>query len=109
MVYFAALLIFLLATAAIWFVAVALYHLIAGGPDLRHDPDFAAVTCGTVLLVALISFIPFPAGYLLSLPVWALPARGFLGLPWGRALLFFLLLATLSMVSRLVMLGILSY
>jgi hypothetical protein len=109
MVYLAALLIFALITVAIWFAAVALYHFLAGGPDLRQNPNFAGASAVSILLVTLLSFVPFPWGYLLSLVVWGLAAKAGLELPPGRALLLFLLLAALSMVSRMVILGVLSF
>lgn len=109
MVYLAALVIFGLVTAVIWFVAVALCQQLAGGPDLHQNPNFAASSAVSVALVTLISFVPFPAGYLLSLGVWWLAAKNMLELPWGRAMTLFLLLAALSVVSRLAMLGVLSF
>jgi len=108
MVYLAALGIFLLVTGMIWFMAVALYNFPAGEPDLRKNPNFAGTSAVSVLLVTLISFIPFPAGYLLSLAIWWLAAKNFLELPLGRAVLLFLILAALSIVSRLANLGVLS-
>lgn len=109
MVFLAALLIFALVTAVIWFVAVAVYQQLAGEPDLRDNPNFDATSVVSVLLVTLISFIPFPAGYLLSLGIWWLAAKNFLELPLGRAVILFLLLAALSFVSRLAVLGVLSF
>ncbi len=109
MVYLGALVIFLLITAVIWFAAVALYHLVAGGPDLRLNPMFAATSATSILLVTLISFVPFPVGYLLSLGVWWLAAKNFLGLSWGRAITLFFILAALSVVSRLAVLGVLNF
>jgi hypothetical protein len=109
MVYLAALVIFGLVTAVIWFVAVALYQQLVGGPDLRQHANYAMTGAVSVLLVTLISFGPFPAGYLLSLGVWWVAAKSCLELPWGRAVTLFLLLAALSMVSRLAMLRVLSF
>jgi hypothetical protein len=109
MVYLAALAIFLLITVVVWFTAVALYHLLAGGPDLRQGRHFAAASAVSVLLVTLFSFVPFPAGYLLALVVWWLAARNFLQLPLARALILFLLLAALSFVGRLAVLGVLNF
>jgi hypothetical protein len=108
MPHLAALVIFALVTTAIWFTAVALYQQLVGGPDLRQNPNLAWASGVSILLVTLISFIPFPAGYLLSLVVWWLAAKPCLELPWGRAVALFLLLAALSIVSRLVILGVLS-
>lgn len=109
MVYLVALVIFAVVTAVIWFVAVALYQMLVGGSDLRLNPNFDATSAVAVLLVTLISFIPFPVGYLLSLGIWWLAAKNFLELSFGRAMILFLLLAALSIVARLAMLGVLSF
>lgn len=109
MVFLAALLIFALVMAVIWFVAVAVYQQLASEPDLRDNPNFDATSAVSVLLVTLISFIPFPAGYLLSLGIWWLTAKNFLEPSLGRAVILFLLLAALSFVSRLAVLGVLSF
>ena len=109
MTYLIALLIFLLITTAIWFVAVAIYNTLFTGPDLRRGPNFAVAGCVSILLVALISLVPFPAGYLLSLVVWGLAAWGMLDLPRLRGGVLFCLLAALSFLSRLAILGVLSY
>jgi hypothetical protein len=104
-----ALLIFFGITAVTWYVGVAIYQSLLGGPDLRKAPDFVSATCASVLLVTLISFVPFPWGYYLSLAVWALAARAVLELPWLRAASLFLILAALSVLSRLAILGVLNY
>jgi hypothetical protein len=104
-----ALLIFFAITAVTWFVAVATYQSLLGGPDLRQHANFTWTTFVSVLLVTLISFAPFPWGYYFSLGAWALAARGMLELPWLRAIPLFLILAALSFLSRLAILGVLSY
>jgi hypothetical protein len=109
MAYLGALLIFLLATVVTWFMAVALYHFLAGGSDLRQNPIFVAASAVTIVLVTLASFMPFPAGYLVSLVFWWLAANNILELSRWRALLLFVILAVLSIVSRLVMLGVLNF
>lgn len=109
MVYFAALVIFLVIAAATWIAAVALYQFLLGEPDLRRDPNFTPAGAMAVLLVTLLSFIPFPWGYFLSLAVWWFMAKGILGLPWGRATALFVILAALSFLSRLAVLGVLSF
>ncbi len=101
MVYLAALVIFGLATLLIWVVAVALYQQFTGDADIRRNPNFGGTSTVSVVLVTLISLIPFPLGYLLSLGIWWLAARSMLELSWGHAVILFLLLAVLSMVSRL--------
>ena len=109
MTYLLAILIFLAITPATWFVGVAVYQSLLSGPDLRHDPNFAGATCASLLLVTLATPVPFPAGYLLSLVVWWLAAKHFLALPLPKAVALFLVLAALSFLSRLAILGVLSY
>jgi hypothetical protein len=104
-----ALLIFFAITTTTWFAGVAIYQSLLGGPDLQQAPDFVTTSCASILLVTLISFVPFPWCYYLSLAVWALAARAVLELPWFRAIVLFLILAALSFLSRLAILGVLSY
>ena len=59
--------------------------------------------------MTLPSPIPFPAGFLLSLVVWWLAAKNFLALTLPRAVALFLVLAALSFLSRLAILGVLNY
>jgi hypothetical protein len=93
----------------IWFMAIAMYHMLTGAPDLRQTPSFGVISAGTILLVTHFSFIPFPAGYLLALVFWWLAAKNVLELPLGRAVVLFLILAALSMISRLALLGALHF
>lgn len=109
MTYLAALLIFLLVTTVTWFVAIALYQMLVGGPDLREKPHFAAISWLSIILVTLDSFVPFPLGYLLSLVMWWLAAKIGLELSMLRAVLLFAILATLSFISPLALLGALSF
>ena len=109
MTYLLALLIFLAITTVTWFVGVAVHQSLLGGPDLRHDANFGGATCASILLVTLATPVPFPAGYLLSLVIWWLAARNFLALPVPRAVALFLILAALSFLSRLAILGVLDY
>jgi hypothetical protein len=107
--YLLAVLIFLAITTVTWFVAVAIYQSLLGGPDLRHDANFVGATCASILLVTLVTPVPFPAGYLLSLVVWWLAAKNFLVLTLPRAVALILILAGLSFLSRLAILGVLNY
>ena len=109
MTHLLALLIFFAITTLTWFVGVAIYQSLLGRPDLRHDANFVGASCVSILLVTLISFAPFPWGYYFSLAVWALAARGMLELPWHRAGSLFVILAALSFLSRLAILGVSSY
>ena len=64
----------------------------------------AILTAQAVVFVALTSLVPFPWGYLLGLVIWGL-AAGHLNLPGPCALALFLILAALSFLSRLALLG----
>jgi hypothetical protein len=103
-----ALLIFLGVAAATWVVGIALYQSWGGGPELHQQPEFFQVSALAVVFVALTSLVPFPCGYVLSLVLWGL-AAGHLQLPWPRAVALFLILAALSFLSRLVLLGVLEF
>jgi hypothetical protein len=105
MTFLGALLIFLVLAAVTWFVAVGLHQSWLGGPDVRQQPDFAGASALAIGLVALASFIPYQGGYLVSLVIWWLAARALRELPWPRAIALFLILAALSFVSRLAVLG----
>jgi hypothetical protein len=103
-----ALLIFLGVAAATWAMGVTLYQGWLGGPELCQQPEFSQVSALAVGLVALSSPAPFPWGYLLSLVIWGL-AAGHLQLSWSRAIALFLILAALSFLSRLVIIGTLEW
>jgi hypothetical protein len=105
MIYLGAFLIFAVIAAVTWFVAVAVYQSWVGGPDVRQKPGFAGVSALAVGLVALASFLPYLAGYLVCLAIWLYAARLLLELPGPRAVALFLILAAVSFVSRLAVLG----
>ena len=105
MVFLGAFLIFLVLAAVTWAVAIALYHSWLGGPDLRQKQDFLGVSTLTVVLVGLASFIPYLAGYGVCLIIWWCAGKFLLELSWPRAITLFLILAVLSFVSRLAVLG----
>ncbi|HYT88948.1 MAG TPA: hypothetical protein VEL76_09585 [Gemmataceae bacterium] len=109
MVLVGALLLFLVIAAITWAVAIALYQSWVGGPDVRQHPDFVGASLFAVGLVTLASTIPFPGGYLVSLGIWWLAAKSFLQLPTPRAVALFLVLAALSFLSRLAVLGALAF
>lgn len=108
MVYLAALLIFLVITTLTWFVALTVYQFLFPTTPLLSDPNFIGASVVSIFLVTLLSPVPFPAGYLLSLGIWALAAWGVFGLSWGRGGVLFGTLAVLSFISRLAVLGALS-
>ncbi|WP_157369871.1 hypothetical protein [Zavarzinella formosa] len=105
MVYFLALLIFTALSAACWFVSVSLCQSTTGGPDPAVLSNRKATAVLAVGAVALTSFVPFPAGYVLNLLAWAAAAFAGLGLKTGRAAVLFGFLAAGSMVTRMVILG----
>ena len=109
MTFLLALLIFLAVNTVVWFVAVAVYQSLLGPPDLRHNHDFVGVTCSSIPLATSVSLIPYPTGLLLSLGVWGLAAMYFLNLSLLRGALLFVILAALSFISRLAILGVMSY
>jgi hypothetical protein len=105
MLFLGAFLIFVVLAAVTWAVAVALYQSWLGGPDVRQKPDYLGVATLAVVLVALASFLPYLAGYLVCLAIWWVAAKVLLELPWPRAVALFLILAAVSFVSRLAVLG----
>lgn len=109
MVYLQALVIFAVITTTIWFVAVAVYQGMYATEELRRHKDFGAASCLVIVLGTLMSFVPFPLGYLFTLLLWAFVSWGILELPRLKAFVLFALLAAFSMLSRLAILGVLSY
>jgi hypothetical protein len=105
MVFVTALLIFLAIAAITWAVGVTLYQSWLGGPELRQKRDYRGIVVLAVWLVALASFIPFLRGYVVSLAIWWCAVKLLLELPWFRALALFGILASLSFVARLALLG----
>ena len=107
MAYALALLTFVALSAACWAVSVALYRSTLDAPDPAAAPGHEATPGIAVGVAALTCLVPFPAGYLAGLVVWAVAAFGGLGLPAGRAAVLFAYLAASSFVARLVVLGVL--
>jgi hypothetical protein len=105
MPFLGAFLIFVVLAAITWAVAVALYQSWVGSPDLRDKQEYLGVATLAVVLAGLASFIPHLGGYLVSLAIWWVAAKVLLELPWPRAIALFLILAALSLVSRLAVLG----
>jgi len=105
MVIVAILLIFLVASAVTWVIALALYQAFMPGPYLKDHPQFLSLSVISIALATLVSMFPFPFGYLAALLVWWLAARNFFEMPTGRAVVLFLLLAALTVLTRLAVLG----
>lgn len=109
MVYLIAWLIFVALAATCWHVSLACLRGTVGEADatavLPHRPATAlAVTAA----VSLTSFLPFPMGWAAGLLVWAAGAFAGSGLPAGRASILFAYLAMGSLVTRLLVLGVLA-
>ncbi len=107
MTFFLALFLLFGIAAATWAVGLALYQYLLGGPDLRDHPNFLAQSAVPLVVIAAWSFAPFPYGYFLSLVLWWVMVKLIFELPWPRAVVLFLILAVLSIVSRLIILGVL--
>ena len=108
MVHLLALLIFATLAAASWSVCVACYRsTFPGGPDPAAHPNYRVISLGVVAAVGTTGLVPFPAGYVAGVVAWASAAFGFLELPAGRAALLTAYLAAASVVTRLVILGVL--
>jgi hypothetical protein len=108
MVFVVALLIFAALSAATWYVSVACFKATYGdnsGPPVAVCSTVSACAVGAVTLSC---FVPFPAGYVAGLIIWAVAVYGFLDLSTGRASVLVGYLAASSVVSRLVVLGVLS-
>jgi hypothetical protein len=61
-----------------------------------------------IAAVGATGLIPFPGGYLAAVVAWASAVFGFLELPAGRAAVLTGYLALASVVTRLIVLGVLS-
>jgi hypothetical protein len=108
MAHLLALLIFLGIAAAVWAVGVSLYQSWLGGPALLRHALFWPTSALAVGLVTGLSLISFPWGYLLTVAAWLFAARNLLELPRHRAFALWLILSALSLLSRLVILGLLA-
>ncbi|QJW94683.1 hypothetical protein [Frigoriglobus tundricola] len=104
-----ALLIFVFLAWATWAVSVACYtSTFTDAADLTADPNYATVSGWAVAAVVVTSFVPFPFGYFAALVAWGVAVYGCLNLSSARATALFGYLAGWSVVTRLVILGVLS-
>lgn len=109
MVLLIALAIFAGLTWATWAVAVVCYRsMYPSGPDVAGDPNYSTVAACAIVAVTLTCIIQFPFGYFAGLIAWAGAVYGFLNLPTGQATALVGYLAAWSVLSRLVVLGVLS-
>jgi len=104
-----ALVIFVFLAWATWAVSAACYKsTFTESTDLTADPDSSTVSGCAIAAVTVVSFIPFPLGYFAALVAWGLAVYGCLNLSRCRATVLFGYLAAWSVVTRLVVLGVLS-
>ena len=107
MAHLAALLIFAALAAASWYGCVACYKsTFPGGPDPTAAPNYRVISFWVIAAVGVTGLMPFPVGYYAGVVAWA-SAFGLLGLPSGRAAVLTGYLAVASVVTRLVILGVL--
>ena len=107
MVRLTAFLLFLAISWVCWFVAGALCRSTVDGPDPAATPDYKPIVFGAVSAAAATCLVPFPLGFALQSVVWAIAAFGFLDLPPGRKAVLWAYLVAVSVVERLVVLGVL--
>jgi hypothetical protein len=94
---------------ATWAAAVACHRAtFPAGPDVTADPNYPTVAASVIAAVTVTCVIPFPFGYLAGLVAWASAVYGFLNMPGGRATALVGYLAAFSVVSRLLVLGVLA-
>ena len=76
-------------------------------PDPTAAPDYRVTSFWVIAAVGVTGLMPFPVGYVAGLVAWASAVFGFLELPAGRAAVLTGYLAVASVVTRLVILGVL--
>jgi hypothetical protein len=109
MVYLIAWLIFVTLAAACWSVSVACLRGTAAEADATAVvPNRPVTALAAVGVISLTSFLPFPLGWAAGLLVWGVAAFAGMGLPAGRASILFAYLAAGSLLTRLLVLGVLA-
>jgi hypothetical protein len=106
-VYLIAWVIFAALAAACWSASLACLRGTAADDPLvvpRRPLTGMAAIAG----VSMTSFLPFPIGWAAGLLVWGLAAFTGTGLPAGRASILFCFLAAGSLLTRLIVLGVLA-
>src|SRR5690349_13464828 len=103
--FLALLFLFLAAMAAVWAVALALYRALTGEAVAWRQPVAWFGSAAAVFLAALLFWVPQPCADGLTLAVWWVAARHLLGLSPRRSWVLVLLLAALSYVARLALVG----
>jgi hypothetical protein len=103
-----ALLIFAALAAASWYVSMACYKsTFPGGSDPTAAPNYRVISFWVIAAVGATGLMPFPVGYVAGVIAWVSAVFGFLELPAGRAAVLTGYLALASVVTRLVILGVL--
>jgi hypothetical protein len=101
--------IFVFLAWATWAVSAACYRsTFTDSTDLTADPNRSTAAGCAIAAVALTSFTPLPVNFIAALIAWAAAVYGGLNLSRGRAAVLFGYLAASSVVTRLVVLGVLS-
>jgi hypothetical protein len=104
-----ALLIFVFLAWLTWTVSAACYRsTFTDSTDLPAEPNRPTAAGCAIAAVAVTSFIPMPVGYVAALIAWGAAVYGGLSLSRGRAAVLFGYLAAWSIVTRLVVLGVLA-
>jgi hypothetical protein len=108
MVHVIAWLIFLALAAACWSLSLACLCGTPGGIDTAVVPHRPTTALVTVLAVSLTSFLPFPLGWVAGLIVWGVATFAGLGLPARRAAVLLAYLAAGSLLTRLLVFGVMA-
>jgi hypothetical protein len=104
-----ALAIFAFLAWVTWAVSAACYRsTFTESADLTADPNYSTASGCAIAAVTLTSFVPMPINLIAALIAWAVAVFGGLTLSRGRAAVLFAYLAAWSVVTRLVVLGVLS-
>ena len=109
MILLVALLIFVFLAWATWAVSAACYRsTFTDSTDLTADPNRSTASGCAIAAVAVTSFIPMPVNLIAALIAWGAAVYGGLNLSRGRAVVLFGYLAAWSVITRLVVLGVLA-
>jgi hypothetical protein len=106
MVFVLAWLIFVALAAACWSVSLACLRGTGDGTEVAAVPHRPTTAVAAVLAVSVTSFVPFPVGWAAGLIAWGVAAFDGLSLPARRAAVLFAYLAVGSLLTRLLVLGV---
>lgn len=99
------LVISLIVAAVTWFVGVGLFNHFTGEPDLRLCPNFKLTSVVCIGMAGLSGTLPFPQDYLFTLFFWAVLPGHLLKLSGMNGMRLFMILAAVSLVSTLALIG----